>query len=498
MNPLFFDLDLQTAFRFAGLVWVILAIPVWSIGRGLARPSLRLWVAGSVTLGFGLMLLSVRPLVPTLVGFHLAQTALSVGISFLVLSILGELNPSGFPSRNSVRRLGIPLGIYLIGFYAQVSLNTNVSFRLAYVALGQASLATVYVLSVWLLHRKHRSSGSSILLGTGLLFLTIIFARITGALTGFEDEGTYVASSEQLIVFYAGLLASILSPIGIGLFQADRILFAAASLGSATALQPRGGQFKTMQQLVDERNDLLVSIERSARLNAVGMYSAAMAHELRQPLTVIGLDAGYLERQLRKEGIRTPSILEAIENLRGEQMRAAAILSALRELYLEGPETRVDLDLAETVGHTVGMVRTLPEARGIEIHESGLETRIALSAHPIQLQQVVFNLLTNALRASTQARGTRVHVSVLSENGFGVIEIRDSGPGLPPMFLSVTQAVLPPPDSGGMGLGLTIARTITERHFGVIEGETLPEGGALLRVRIPLDPGTSPNRASAD
>jgi signal transduction histidine kinase len=494
MSPLFSDLDVPTAFRFVGLIWIVLGLLMLIVHRGLGRPSVQRWIEGSVLIGVGLVLLSIRPSLPVLVGYHLAQTCLSGGLLLLSYSLFQESRPGTTFSRNWNVGLASLFAVYIIGFYAQVSLATSLPFRLSYVAAFQSFTALTFLAGAITLHLRYRTSGSFVLLFSSMFFAVLLIARVWGLFYSGGDLNTEIKDPTQILTFYSGLVATLLAPIGLSLFHADRLLNEASikrntrSDGSGERQGGSGGQLLTFREVIRERNDLLVSIERSARLNAVGMYSAAMAHELRQPLTVMGLDAGFLERQIRKEGIDSPEILESVKNLLGEQKRAASILSALRELYLEGPETRVTLDLPQLVGHTVGMVRTLPETRGIELAEFGLEQSIELLAHPIQLQQVVFNLLTNALAATERARGDRIEVIVRRDGNFGVVEIRDSGPGLPPNLLDGEDPSTPATDSEGMGLGLTIAKTIVGRHGGTMYGESLSGGGARIEVRLPLTP----------
>jgi hypothetical protein len=72
MSPLFSDLDVPTAFRFVGLIWIVLGLLMLIVHRGLGRPSVQRWIEGSVLIGVGLVLLSIRPSLPVFVGYHLA------------------------------------------------------------------------------------------------------------------------------------------------------------------------------------------------------------------------------------------------------------------------------------------------------------------------------------------------------------------------------------------------------------------------------------------
>jgi signal transduction histidine kinase len=495
MTPLIFDLDIQTAFRFFGFVWIFMSFILWTVARGTDRLPPRLWVLGSVAVGMGLTLLSFRPQVPVVLGFHAAQTLLSGGLLVIIIALIGEGSATGRPGRGPVMTLSGLFLIYIVGFYLQVSLGTDQTFRFIYVAVSQSLLAVGYVAGVIWVYLRFRGTGSAVLLASGLAFVIMAMGRAQGIFLGFEDTGLYSATFENALVFYAGLLATVMGPIGMSLLQADRVLSQAARVGSASSFpegsSPREGPIQSLQRIIEERNDLLVAAERSARLNTVGMYSAAIAHELRQPLTVMGLDAGFLERQMEQEGIRSPELLDAVRNVRAQQERAASIISALRDLYMIEPDARRTVSLSDTVGHTVGMIRTLPEARGIEIHESGLDSNLSLTGHPVQLQQIFFNLLTNALVATGQTGHSEVRVRVYSDGAFGVVDIEDSGPGLPPRLFESSGIPLTNGERQGMGLGLTIARTIVERHEGTLTGTSLPDGGARIQVRLPLTPHTS-------
>ena len=210
---------------------------------------------------------------------------------------------------------------------------------------------------------------------------------------------------------------------------------------------------------------------------------ADVTHELRTPLTVIG---GGIEAML--DGVH-PMDEDHLAPLLAETHVMDRLLEDLRTLSLAEagalPLHREPADLVEVAADAVGALRAVATAKGVSLG-LGSDPALETSVDPVRVREIVTNLLTNAIR-HTPAGGS-VQVTVHAVRGEAVIEVRDTGEGIPPADLPhVFDRFQRRADSGGSGLGLTIVRDLAAAHGGSVEAESDGEGrGATFRVRLPI------------
>jgi len=210
---------------------------------------------------------------------------------------------------------------------------------------------------------------------------------------------------------------------------------------------------------------------------------ADVTHELRTPLTVIG---GGLEAML--DGVH-PMDEDHIAPLLAETAVMDRLLDDLRTLSLAEagalPLHREPADLVGVASDAVGAQRALAAAKGVRLGLDG-DPALDASVDPVRFREIVTNLLTNAIR-HTPKDGS-VQVTVRAVRGEAVLEVRDSGEGIPAADLPhVFDRFQRRSDSGGSGLGLTIVRDLAAAHGGSVEADSAGEGrGATFRVRLPI------------
>jgi two-component system NtrC family sensor kinase len=240
------------------------------------------------------------------------------------------------------------------------------------------------------------------------------------------------------------------------------------------------GQDMTQVQALQEQ------IVRAERLATLGELAAGVVHELNNPLTSITVYAEYLVRKLEASGAEPPDV----EKLRRIGASAQRILRFSRDLVQYARPSGRDLepiDLAAVVRQSVSICEHLVERGGVTL---GIEVDPALPvvrAVGGQLEQVLINLITNAVHAVEN--GGRVVVRAQSDGPTTVLlEVADSGPGVSdddrekifePFFTTK-------PDGKGTGLGLPIVRNIVDHHRGEIFVARSDLGGAAFRVVLPI------------
>ncbi|RQH13071.1 ATP-binding protein [Bradyrhizobium sp. RP6] len=238
-----------------------------------------------------------------------------------------------------------------------------------------------------------------------------------------------------------------------------------------------------------ESRQRLAELAHVNRYSAVGELTASIAHELNQPLGAILTNTETAELMLKGSAPDLEEVREILADIRRDDQRASEVIRRLRSVLKKAPFEIQDIELKETVREVMGFVGDVASGRKIDLSFYGpADTDLHVKGDPIQLQQVVLNLILNALDATSEVETGKREVSVIMARAGSFAEIRvgDTGPGIAVADLKTIFDPFFTTKPEGMGMGLAIARTIVEAHLGTIVAENQPYGGALFTVRLPL------------
>jgi signal transduction histidine kinase len=226
------------------------------------------------------------------------------------------------------------------------------------------------------------------------------------------------------------------------------------------------------------------------RVWAMGELTASLSHQLNQPLTAILGNAQVGVRLL--DGAGRSSLRELrhiLTDIIADGERAADVTRTVREMLRKGGSERPLVDVNEVVRATVSLVGGEAKVRNVRLDLALGSALPLVRAEPVQLQQVVLNLAVNAIEAvgSGNHRQRVVTLSTEAQGTAGVaVSVRDTGAGLPEGGEDQIFEPLFTTKASGMGMGLSIARAIVETHGGTLSARTLPAGGAIFQLILPL------------
>lgn len=227
---------------------------------------------------------------------------------------------------------------------------------------------------------------------------------------------------------------------------------------------------------------------RIARVTTLGQLSASIAHEVNQPLAAIVASGGACARWLAQEPPNLDKARRALDRIVSDANRASEVIARIRALSKGEAPHRQPFDLKEAVSEIVTLSRSEIE-RGDIILQLDLHRDLPLAfADRVQIQQVISNLVLNAIEAMAGVALPERRLSITaSREGPStiVLVVADSGAGLTPSAWEHLFDAFWTTKEGGIGLGLTISQAIVEANGGQISASPNPRGGALFEVRLP-------------
>jgi two-component system sensor histidine kinase DctS len=227
----------------------------------------------------------------------------------------------------------------------------------------------------------------------------------------------------------------------------------------------------------------------TARLVTVGEMASTIAHELNQPLSAIASYTTGCVNLLEAGAPPQAELREALRKTAQQAQRAGRIIQRVHDFVRKSAPTRVPVRVNAVVEEAVGFAEGEARKRRVRI-----ETRLAgadpeIQGDPLLLQQVVLNLLRNAMdaMAETPTAAREIRVATVAADGQVTVSIADRGCGIAP---GVREQLFEPfftTKAEGMGMGLNICRSILELHRGRVWADANPEGGTIFSFSVPVE-----------
>ena len=244
----------------------------------------------------------------------------------------------------------------------------------------------------------------------------------------------------------------------------------------------------TERQRTERRmQDLLSELLHVSRLSTMGQMASTLAHELNQPLTAVTNYLQGLKRLLGGGKIDSSKVIEVIDRAVEQAARAGQVIRRLREFVAKGETDRRSENLNTVVEEAVALGLVGARQYGVRIGMQLSRGATPVFIDKVQIQQVVLNLVRNAVEAMEESEPRELVVSTIFSRSDGMVELRvaDSGPGLTPEIAEHLFQPFRTTKKTGMGLGLSICREIVEAHGGQISATENAPNGTVFSVTLP-------------
>lgn len=227
-------------------------------------------------------------------------------------------------------------------------------------------------------------------------------------------------------------------------------------------------------------------VEHMGRVATLNGLAAAVSHELRQPLSAIRLNAEAGELLLSRTPPDVDEARLALQDIARDDARAADVIEHYRGLLLQQAPISTTVDLNTVCRNTAKLVEPEVTGRRARLNLELDPDVPPVRGDPVQLQQALLNLTLNALEALTASAPNReIAIRTARNNGDVEVHVTDTGPGLSPDAQHRLFEPFFSTKPHGLGMGVTIVRSIVERHHGSLRAENRSEGGALFTVTLP-------------
>ncbi|MBU3595147.1 HAMP domain-containing histidine kinase [Polynucleobacter sp. 86C-FISCH] len=237
---------------------------------------------------------------------------------------------------------------------------------------------------------------------------------------------------------------------------------------------------------IEEKDQLLRGLIASNRVIGISALASSLAHQLSQPLTTIALRADTIRRDLTKS-TDDKQFVSSLDEISEQSTKLALLVQNLRQLFGSRSYEFTSVNLQKITDEIIDIVEPSLQAKKIILNKEYIGNQ-EIYGDSIQIQQVLINILNNAIDELTENQPNHKIISIRLESNekFAIITIADNGSGISSSALSTMFELYKTSKKSGLGVGLWLCKTIIERHHGFISASNDPHGGAIFKIEIPL------------
>jgi signal transduction histidine kinase len=233
---------------------------------------------------------------------------------------------------------------------------------------------------------------------------------------------------------------------------------------------------------------LQMEVAHANRVATMGQLTASIAHEVNHPIAAASMNAQTALRWLARHPPDVERAAEAIGRIVKDGRRASDIVDRVRAMVKRGPAQKDNLDINEAILEVIGLARSETSKHDVQLHRQLAEDLPEIQGDRVQIQQVILNLMMNAVEAMSQTSDDRRELLITThvEADCVLVAVRDSGPGLSEGALKRAFEAFYTTKPSGLGMGLSICRSIVEAHGGRLSATANVPKGAAFQFTLPV------------
>jgi PAS domain S-box-containing protein len=289
--------------------------------------------------------------------------------------------------------------------------------------------------------------------------------------TGFTMEARFLRSSDRTYRW-----------------QLNRAVAIRDAQGNVTRLICTSTDIDDLKRAQEELHNTRAALAHMTRVTTMGELTASIAHEVNQPLAGIVTNADTCVKMLSAEIPNVEGALDTARRTIRDANRASEVIARLRAMFAKKDAAAERVDLAEAAREVISLTSSELQQKGVQLRTAFSSDLPVVIGDRVQLQQVILNLLMNATDAMTGIEDRPRELLVRTaptEDGFACVSVRDTGVGFNPGDTEKLFASFFTTKPQGMGIGLSVSRSIVESHRGRIWATVNDGGGATFSFAIP-------------
>jgi signal transduction histidine kinase len=348
-----------------------------------------------------------------------------------------------------------------------------------------------YYLSGQRIGLSHDTIGATSVKWAGLVLASTLGIKTLALLTGVGATDLYEIAWDQGVVFAGQFSAMILLCVGFMQIFIDKDHRSKISIEQQLAREQERAALALQHSedlgiLLTEREEIIRQLTLSNKSAGMGALVASFAHELNQPLTATLLHAELIGSHLKQAELDTQMLQSVSGFIVSDTQRAADIIRKLRNLFRMSKGEFQRLDFKQLVFDVLDIVAVKMQTSGIEVITK-IEPHFELTGDLTQLQQVVLNLINNAVDALNlvDRQPRQLKITGEAQEGYLVLTVADNGPGISVEDQEAVFSLFKSSKSDGMGVGLWLSQSIIESHGGMLTFTTEPGRGCAFTLKLP-------------
>ena len=414
----------------------------------------------------------------------IANTTFIVSV-FLLIFLYRSWNKRPFTKVQTLLLWIIPVFIFFFYDYLRVIPETF-KHRVALITITQELFL---VWQIWELIKYYKVERTIVV--KWLIFLTTFTLlgetfRTLWVLFGSTQINFFLYAQDALALtlLWIGYGSTILIYVALGSFYLEKQIKNENEI--VNALKSTKEENEKISELLKEKERLIYGLMKANKTATTGALSASIAHELNQPLGASNLNIQFLKMKLEK-GVLNPELgKEILNSLEEDNKRAATIVKSLRSIFTEGKLSAQETQLGDLITKVLEVVKPELKSKNIQI-QLRIDQDLMILVNSSEIEQVILNLLTNAIQSLGNYGGLarRISVEAIKTGQSVQFSVADNGSGVPQAFQPQLFELLSTTKQTGMGLGLWLCKHIVTRYSGSIHYEDVVGGGARFIVKFP-------------
>jgi signal transduction histidine kinase len=460
-------IHIPTVYVFMGFVYILMPIAIWIALNNQRSESIVWWCVGGELFAIGLLLIGLRPVVPAWLSYPVGNglSGLAVGMQVTALLLVLRQRPPLL-----AMALGIAAWLAVFEYFRWGLGNSHLRFGWSLLLFALAFSYIAYLsLRMYVVDGLRNARILAVIYGVGALIVWIRIARIA---FDYTEPDVVAQGIDSFLPVLSGVIVSLLGSFAfVGLFverSATREMLATEA--------------RVRQEESARLGEKIAQLERQRTL---GVMSYSFAHELSQPLTAILMDTQSIKSSLAATPVNLEDISSSVDDVERSATRTVDLIDRIRHFVRpsQGAYALVDMKvLAHDVKFLLSHdIRTLKVSFDWDFEAADC----TVHGDKVQLSQIVLNVYRNAMQAMADGEVRQIFVSLAHEENRVVMRVHDSGPGLPPGMKDQVGQPFVTTKVDGLGVGLSISKTIAEMHSGSLTVTNAVDGGALVELNLP-------------